>query len=113
MDIRLLYEAILGQRQNLFEEIWPIYLDFLHQTNAAQKIETYFFNQQELVDDFFRWLSKHPQYSEKLRLIDRRSGHDRRGAFRPESPGRREEDRRRAEEFRKNPGSFGSSLSDS
>jgi len=110
MDAKTLYEAILGNKQHLFDELWPIYREFLESTPAASKVETYFFDKQELINDFFRWLSKQPQHAEKLKLIDRRNGSDRRGDVRPEAPGRREEDQRRAEEFRKHPEKFGSSL---
>lgn len=92
MNQALLYEVILGNKQDLFDQIWPIYKEFLESTAAGQKVDTYFVDKQELINDFFRWLSHKPEYAEQLKLIDRRSGMDRRGKNREGSPGRRHED---------------------
>ncbi|NLB62617.1 MAG: hypothetical protein GX801_00735 [Fibrobacter sp.] len=92
MNQALLYEVILGNKQHLFDEIWPIYKEFLESTTAAQKVEVYFVDKQELINDFYRWLSQKTEYAEQLKLIDRRSGIDRRGKPRFGAPGRRHED---------------------
>jgi len=100
MDPKFLTEAILGNRPELFKEIWPVYKQFLEDSKAAERIELYFLDRHRLVDDFYRWLHKVGRAKE-LGLIDRRSsGPDRRGDVRPDAPGRRMSDAERAQQFR-------------
>ena len=99
MDAKVLFEAILGNRPDLFEQIWPVYKQFLEESNAAKRIEKYFLDRQALINDFFAWLGK-TGHMETLQLIDRRAGGDRRGDVRPDAPGRRKADQDRAQAFR-------------
>lgn len=100
MDPKLLTEAILGNRPDLFEQIWPIYRQFLEETKAGNKVEDYFLDTHILINDFYRWLGRN-QKVDVLSLIDRRHGQDRRGDVRPDAPGRREEDKLRAQNAQK------------
>jgi hypothetical protein len=91
MDQKFLYEAILGDRPDLFAAIWSVYRQFLEETNAARHVEEYFLDRQRLINDFYRWLYTTGHHQE-LSLIDRRNGRDRRGAPRPGAEGRRQSD---------------------
>lgn len=103
MDHRFLTEAILGNRPDLFDKIWPVYKQFLEETKAGNKVEDYFLDKNALINDFYRWLGNSP-HSEELALIDRRSGVDRRGGTRPGAPGRRRDDLENEEpEIKKSP----------
>jgi|GEM_PF-3022952 len=100
MDQKYLSDAILGDRPELFEAIWPVYRLFLEEY-GAKNMEAYFLDKSLLVGDFFRWL-KATGHEKEYALIDRRSGNDRRGeTIRLEAPGRREIDQARAEATRK------------
>jgi len=95
MDNKLLNEVILGNRPELFEKIWPVYKQFLEESQASKQVETYFLDRTKIVSDFFRWLNK-TGHMQELQLIDRRAGGDRRGDVRPDAPGRRQTDQERA-----------------
>ena len=92
MDQKFLNDAILGNKPELFEQIWPVYKAFLEDSMTQLRAENYFLDKVLLIDDFYRWLAKKPQYHDKLALIDRRAGGDRRGDLRAEKPGRRQID---------------------
>jgi hypothetical protein len=91
MDQKSLFDAILGNKPEAFQKIWPTYKQFLESTNVSEKAEIYFLDKQQLINDFFRWLSS-SGHREELTAIDRRSGTDRRGDGRPDAPGRRQSD---------------------
>lgn len=95
MDPKFLTEAILGNRPDLFDKIWPVYRQFLEETKAGNKVEDYFLDKNSLINDFYRWLGK-STHTQELSLIDRRNGGDRRGDVRSSVPGRRQEDLTRA-----------------
>ncbi len=99
MDPKFLTEAILGNRPDLFEVIWPVYRQFLEETQAGKNVETYFLDRQALINDFYRWLGRN-QKTDILSLIDRRNGGDRRGDVRPDAPGRRTDDEERVKRAR-------------
>lgn len=98
MNMKFLKNAILGDRKDLFEKIWPVYLEFLESTDVTSKAEVYFLDKNELINDFYRWLS-HSSHQEALALLDRRTGKDRRKDFRPTNPGRRTQDQQKAQDY--------------
>lgn len=87
---KLLYDAILGGRDELFAEIAPTYHMWLHEALKTHNSEDYLSNDEQLINDFYRWLNENGHHN-IIAKIDRRSGEDRRGEARPGS-GRREED---------------------
>lgn len=110
-DERFLHDVILGPgRCQHFEAILPAYVKFLStrgnedapnqpdgQTRHKNS-ELWFLDEHRMVGDFYRWL-KESGHEEEYNLIDRRSGIDRRGGYRPENPGRRDADLHRSDEL--------------
>jgi hypothetical protein len=97
MDQKYLSDAILGNRSELFDEIWPAYKLFIEE-HGVKNMEAYFLDKSLLVGDFFHWL-KATGHEKEFALIDRRNGIDRRGdPVRIEAPGRRTDDQIRARE---------------
>jgi len=87
---KLLYDAILGGRDELFSEIAPTYHLWLQEALKTHNSEEYLSNDEQLINDFYSWLNANGHHN-IISKIDRRSGEDRRGEARPGS-GRREED---------------------
>lgn len=98
MDQAKIFDAIFTENSPHFEAIFPLYRKFLVESQAHQKSQQYFLDRNLLVNDFYRWLQQTGHINE-LTQIDRRSGIDRRGDFRPENPGRRQADRDKAQSF--------------